>query len=897
MSSSLRNKITIPFALLTLVIAAAGTLLTVRLTSGSLEERLSNYVVDAVSVAGEGMGEHERTLLAALRAMAYTEGVAPALASDNGDELAQLLIPLKMNYRLDTVEVVDSSGREVLGIRQQPDSSRVEDFQLTRQEDLSSWPIVERILGGQVDDRGDKHAAILTGPSGALLLVGGPVTGGGGVTGAVLVGTYLDNLAEELAARAVARVSIYGTAGDMLSSTLFAEGQSSSLTQDQISVLEGDSKRAVLTPILHNGREYLAGYAPLSIRSERIAVLSAAVPTEHIAQANASARTLMVLLFSIAGLGVLMMGYFIAGRITAPIATLVAFSRRVAGYDFSQRIKQVSSDEVGELSSAFNFMAGELERHTDELQQRIADLAFLCRTSTDLNRSQGMAEVLEVAVDSLHRSGEVSAVLLLLRDDTSARWYWAAARGLPYGQDELLSRSLDDPPPSLLSVAQGSGPLLVEQGAEIAALKSDIGVDFPVSSMMLIPLASNERVVGVIVLGRIGSTAFQNDTQVVLLHTLSTEISWSIQRAQLHAQVTEQVNQLITLQQVSRSISAKLSRDEVLQQILRDVAGIAHADMTVIALRDPLTGQLQLAAHADGLVDGDITRWPERELAEASARAGRPFTRGNGRLAAVSADDEQVELGDAVSVPVQAEGQVLGSIVVRVETSGRPFLRSDLMVLSTVANQAGVALKNALLYEDIKTLYHNVVKSLAAAIDARDPYTHGHSHRVAANSVLLAEALGLPPKYLEAIEVAAYLHDVGKIGVRDNVLLKTGTLSDEERVSMKEHSAVGARILQPVGFDQQILSIVLSHHERFDGNGYPSGLKGEEIPLGGRILCVADSFDAMVSSRPYRSGLPIQTALDEIRKNAGTQFDPDVAREFIALVQKGLASLPGQPSS
>lgn len=894
LGSRLRNKITLPFAVLTLLVALAGTLLTVRLTSGSLEERLRSYVADSLTVATDGMKAHQDKRLAALRAMLYTEGVVEALEKRDTDQLTRLLVPLKMNYRVDAVEVVDSSAREVLGIHHQPGSARVDEFRLSQeQQGVLSWPIVQRTLAGKADQLGDKQAEIVGGPSGSVLWIGGPVVEEGKVVGAVLVGTYLDNLAQELAAEAAARVSIYDPQGRLLASTLFEGSGSPALPADVLSDLIGASNSAPLIPLSRGGREYLAGYAPLMLRGETVGIISAAVSTEYIGQANEDARATMVMLFSIVGLAVLSLGHFIAGRIAAPIRSLVAVSRRVASYDFSQRVEQIGDDEIGELSSTFNFMTDELQRYTEQLSQRIADLTLLFETSTNLNRTQDVNEILDVAVDAIHRSGQADMVVLLVRDRIEKNWFYAGAKGLPPAQvGMLLTRTMERLPGSFPSSFDEGKPVVVDQESRVRAMLDEIGVDMPIGSIMLIPLTSSDEMMGLIVLGKTAESRFSDADQLALLRTISTEIAWSIHRAQLYTQVTEQVHQLVTLQQASRSISAKLSKQEVLEQILDNVIEISRGELAAISIWDVNEVRLRLGAWKGICRNGQDGEWPGQRMAEAAVMTGQAVTTRGKTIVEVPAGDENLDLGDSLCVSIRAEGQVLGTVFVRLPFLSGAFLHGDLMVLNTVANQAGVALKNALLYEDIQLLYHNVVKSLAAAIDARDPYTHGHSHRVAANCALMAEALGLGKAEREIIEVAAYLHDVGKIGVRDEVLLKRGRLSEQEMRLIREHPAVGARILEPVGFDREVIAIVLSHHERLDGAGYPNGLVGEAIPFGGRILCVADSFDAMISSRPYRTGLPVETAIAELRAHSGTQFDPDMVETLVGLLADGRVVLP-----
>jgi len=175
-----------------------------------------------------------------------------------------------------------------------------------------------------------------------------------------------------------------------------------------------------------------------------------------------------------------------------------------------------------------------------------------------------------------------------------------------------------------------------------------------------------------------------------------------------------------------------------------------------------------------------------------------------------------------------------------------------------------------------------MVMALSSALDARDKYTAGHSKRVMEYAVGIAKHLELPKKDIDRLKISALLHDIGKVGIPDAVLHKESKISDKEFAIIKKHPGIGANILETIGAFKDLVPIVYHHHERFDGMGYPQGIYGEQIPLYARIIAVADSFDAMTSTRPYRKALPIETALLEIELNGGKQFDPSISDVFLA---------------
>jgi HD-GYP domain-containing protein (c-di-GMP phosphodiesterase class II) len=235
-----------------------------------------------------------------------------------------------------------------------------------------------------------------------------------------------------------------------------------------------------------------------------------------------------------------------------------------------------------------------------------------------------------------------------------------------------------------------------------------------------------------------------------------------------------------------------------------------------------------------------------------------------------------------LAVPLQRQDMVLGCLFALDKTAG-DFDSQDSKLLNSIANESAIYLENAMLFEDVHGLMMGLLHSLTSAIDAKDAYTCGHSERVAALARQLTIEAGLPEAQAERIYMAGLLHDVGKIGVPESVLQKTGRLTPEEFEQMKRHPGIGARILKDIKQISDLIPGVMHHHERYDGAGYPSGLSGDNIPLMGRIICLGDCFDAMTSNRTYRKALPLEVALTEIRRCSGTQFDPVLTEAFLKI--------------
>jgi len=253
-----------------------------------------------------------------------------------------------------------------------------------------------------------------------------------------------------------------------------------------------------------------------------------------------------------------------------------------------------------------------------------------------------------------------------------------------------------------------------------------------------------------------------------------------------------------------------------------------------------------------------------------------------------------------VCVPAYYRDNLLGILMLGEKVNKKTFKKEELDFFNALANDVAMALRNAFLFEDLqleiernKKLFLETTMALSAAIDAKDHYTRGHTTRVTEYSLAICKHIvaedskKFDAKFLDNLHVASLLHDVGKIGVPEAILNKKGELTDEERKKINEHVVIGAMILEPIKALDEVILGVKYHHERYDGNGYPEGLKGEAIPFIASIISVADSYDAMTTDRPYRSAFTKEQAMVEIERCCGTQFHPHLVRIMAALYKRG----------
>lgn len=324
---------------------------------------------------------------------------------------------------------------------------------------------------------------------------------------------------------------------------------------------------------------------------------------------------------------------------------------------------------------------------------------------------------------------------------------------------------------------------------------------------------------------------------------------YSAQIQTANKSLENQVRHLKTLYEASRTLTASLDLKETLDTILQMTQGIVNSSAGAIKLIDEETRELKTKAEA-GFLHEESASW------------------------------------DRLDLPLRIGDKTIG-VFELIRDATQEMDEDEHRMLETLATHAAVAIENARLFDDTQRMYYDTLKSLARALEARDDYTRGHSERVAELALSTSRALGLPDEECNAIYNAALLHDIGKIGVRDAVLLKDLPLTDVDLEVIRQHPSFGNTILGPLRFLGKAAEWVEHHHERWDGAGYPKKLKGEEIPFASRIIGVADTYDAMTSSRPYRQARTHAEAMAEVERNAGKQFDPQVVAAFVKMMAVG----------
>lgn len=357
-----------------------------------------------------------------------------------------------------------------------------------------------------------------------------------------------------------------------------------------------------------------------------------------------------------------------------------------------------------------------------------------------------------------------------------------------------------------------------------------------------------------------------------------------------NARLNQRVTELAALNRIGLSLNGSLDLSNVLGEILdSSLRLVPTAQAAAVALADPASGRLQVAssiglpaeaASALQAYNGPVVRTFEQN---ALTSIGDTIASGEGRLA-------EAGIRALVALPLRFGGNV-GGVFVVTYAAVHDIGDDEQLLLSTLAEQAATAVHNARLYQEIEAGYLNTIQAMVTVVDARERYAQGHSERIRGYAIQSAKELGLDERQSATLELAAMFHDIGHIGVPESVLNKPGQLSTDEWDMVRKHPLLGVSILKQVPRMESVIPVILQHHERYDGLGYPEGLLGNDTHVLAQILAVADAYEAMTSARPHRPALTREQALAEIQKGSGSQFAPQIVDAFVKATAQPLPEL------
>jgi len=357
----------------------------------------------------------------------------------------------------------------------------------------------------------------------------------------------------------------------------------------------------------------------------------------------------------------------------------------------------------------------------------------------------------------------------------------------------------------------------------------------------------------------------------------------------------ERYNASLMLQRLSQATVSMLDLDKITKVVLTDVVETLHIGHAAIFIKHNLDDSFHLLAEEGApkipalIFGGDhpIVKWMIREnrILSRKTLSVSPIFRAMWKKEL----DYLNEFPAQLFIPLHTKGELVGFFVVGSKRSTQSYTLDDEVTLSTLANQTAVIIENARLYEDLEETFVQTVVALANAIDMRDTYTSSHSQRIAEWAEAIARLLGCTAQEAQAVYWGGLLHDIGKIGIPDSILRKPAKLDKAEWEIIHRHTVHGAQLVAPIRKLAHVAPIIEYSHERYNGSGYPYGLKGEQIPMGARIIGVVDSYSAMRDERPYKKQVSHEEAIEELKSNAGILFDPQVVNAFLYVVNNELA--------
>ena len=537
-----------------------------------------------------------------------------------------------------------------------------------------------------------------------------------------------------------------------------------------------------------------------------------------------------------------------------------------------------ANESIAEMESAKKRLEEEVE-----INKHLLMIAEAMANITDIDKL--ISQVLECS----HKITGCDICLAYLWDEKREVFIPNYSIGLPYILLPIFNTSPIKYDTEILIKAFANRIPIIEE------VSNEGSVLFPyiqgINTISIIPLSGRKDFLGFISgIYRKKPEITKKDMKVI--EGISNQVSTALEQARLYREsidnameLSHKIETIQVMNDIDRSILSSLRSTEMLETVTMMIGRLIGCDRTTVVLVDKeKDGFIYSAGFGTDIVQkGAVIPFKNTSTTEV-VKSGRYQYAANLREIKGLLPLEERLLNEGflshIRIPLVAKNEIVGVLNLG---SKRPsaFTPEDLSTLEKLAYQIGVALENSRLITDLEGLFIGTVKSLSSAIDAKSKWTAGHSERVTKFAIKIGKGIGFSEKELRDLELSGLLHDVGKIGTYESILDKAGKLTDEEYKIIKQHPAKGAEILLAIKQMKDIIPGVKYHHEFYNGKGYPDGLKGENIPLTARILCVADSVDAMSADRPYRKGRPMDEIIAELKRCSGSQFDPKIVEIFL----------------
>lgn len=534
------------------------------------------------------------------------------------------------------------------------------------------------------------------------------------------------------------------------------------------------------------------------------------------------------------------------------------------------------------------------------LRRRAEELALVNQVSTVINQPFALADVLTSTLRELIRVLDLDRGAVAIFTETRDHLTVIANYDQGGGSASLGRIIPVHDNPSMEFILHEHRALAVDDVNHdtILGVAAPLLQSIGVQSLLIVPLIVQDCVIGTIGLDSVRGPRHFNQDEIALAQMIAHQAASAIEKARLFEAESTRRAELSALYDLSRSLAdAAYDFDTILDLVARYAVETIHVTLVRVGLVEDGHCVVR-SAHPAHALDRDLNMVGYRKAIQdlpncfRAAQQNEPVIFRYGDSELTDAECETLFLGGTqvvCLVPLRVGERVLGLMMLsEVRHEDRePFSPEKIRLARSIGDQAASALRRAELFVELEDTYLQTVYVLANAVDARDTYTADHAQRLASMALAVGSVLNLDPHELEDLRYGAILHDIGKIGIPDAILKKQSRLDPEEWKVMRQHPEIGARILMPIPRLAGAAKIVRHHHERYDGGGYPDGLAGEAIPLGARILTVVDAYSAIVDERIYKPPCSSSDAIEELKRHAGTQFDPKIVKIFLKVLKRG----------
>lgn len=636
------------------------------------------------------------------------------------------------------------------------------------------------------------------------------------------------------------------------------------ISQIMISDIEGDNTEF--------GGKYLAFYS--TIPSVNWKILSV-IPKSNIYKSNNVLFSNVIYISTITLLLIFILAMSFSRVFSEPLLKLKtgAIEIQKGNYDYKFEIKK--EDEFGQVADAFNNMALRLKESYIDINNKNSKLTDANKKLQQINLElESSYDQLKITTDKLNESEQRFRTLLGNLDDLV--WIMDNNLNITFANDKVesvLNVSKD------YFVGRNLDELVQYICNDREAFRQDF-IDTDLKNREINITNKTEKKLTV----EINTKRVYENGELIAIHGVIRNVT---ERKKMEENLIRRNEELIVINRVSRGLTSAMNMETLMQRAVDAIIRLMNTSLCTIRLLEKDRFVLKASA-------GETSRLVTAEdISIEEDYIGKVASTGKVQVLEVENDHNKSEyLADLANsseikylniLPIKARGKMAGIMIVG---SKEKLGKGEFNVLASIANQIALITENISLYQGLKNNYFKTIETLAAAIEAKDEYTEGHSNRVAKYAFEIAKYIGMPKKFCEDIKIAGILHDVGKIGIKDGVLGKPGRLTEEEYEMIRRHPIIGSQILESVGFSDVIMNAIKFHHKRYDLKGYPQEIYIEDLPLEAAIIGVADAFDAMTTSRSYRSAITIDEAITELIRNKGTQFNPYIVEIMVDIYNK-----------